>query len=313
MYIYKITNKLNDKCYIGKTCNVNRRFYEHKICKNSSIGSDIIRYGESNFSFDILLRCNQRDASLLESCLIIEYDSINNGYNKILSKIRHNLDFKKAEAIVDSILNNTYIYTTENMNNRSIDNVSVLCLEDDIIFDSIYECRIFYGICSSSHIKEVCEGKRATANGKHFRYVSDDGDICEPTVSVREYKSQIFVEETNCVYDSISEACDSLGLNYQSCKSAISKCLKGQRATAFKYHWRYFDGGEAIASGRVNQHFKKVIIDLNPEYIFNSVKEAAEFIGVTPQMVTHCIRGRCKTAGGYKCNEILSDGTILYN
>lgn len=31
MYIYKITNKLNGKCYIGQSCDIERRFGDLKL------------------------------------------------------------------------------------------------------------------------------------------------------------------------------------------------------------------------------------------------------------------------------------------
>ena len=51
--IYKITNKINKKSYIGQSINPVRRFKEH--CKNSTIiGKAIQSYGIDNFSFEIL-------------------------------------------------------------------------------------------------------------------------------------------------------------------------------------------------------------------------------------------------------------------
>ena len=32
--IYKITNKINNKCYIGQSVNVERRWHEHKTRAN---------------------------------------------------------------------------------------------------------------------------------------------------------------------------------------------------------------------------------------------------------------------------------------
>lgn len=54
--IYKITNKINKKVYIGQSSDPYRRFIEH--CRSSSykslIHDAIMKYGKENFDFEIL-------------------------------------------------------------------------------------------------------------------------------------------------------------------------------------------------------------------------------------------------------------------
>jgi hypothetical protein len=57
--IYKITNIVNGKFYIGSTTRLSARKAEHKYRTknhkgNSAIRSAVIKYGEENFAFDIL-------------------------------------------------------------------------------------------------------------------------------------------------------------------------------------------------------------------------------------------------------------------
>lgn len=66
--IYKITNKVNGKIYIGQSINLNRRISEHKRYKdpNQIIDQAIKKYGKDNFTFDIIEECqleelNQRE------------------------------------------------------------------------------------------------------------------------------------------------------------------------------------------------------------------------------------------------------------
>jgi len=66
-YVYKITNKINDSIYIGKTSNPKIRWYHHKwIAKNPDtkkypIHFAILKYGENNFSFEILYKSETED------------------------------------------------------------------------------------------------------------------------------------------------------------------------------------------------------------------------------------------------------------
>ena len=58
-YIYKITNNINGKCYIGQTVNYERRFREHKNCgygndDNNLLHKAIKKYGKENFSYEVL-------------------------------------------------------------------------------------------------------------------------------------------------------------------------------------------------------------------------------------------------------------------
>lgn len=55
--IYKITNNINGKIYIGQSVHPKQRFSEH-CCRSekytSLIGYAINKYGKENFSFEIL-------------------------------------------------------------------------------------------------------------------------------------------------------------------------------------------------------------------------------------------------------------------
>lgn len=84
-YIYKITNQLNNKCYIGQTTDYKRRFQEHKnlgygVEENKLLYYAIKKYGIENFSFEVIedktSKYNER-----EKYWIQYYDSFENGYN----------------------------------------------------------------------------------------------------------------------------------------------------------------------------------------------------------------------------------------
>ena len=59
MIIYKITNKINDKIYIGQTIrSLEERVKEHKRKKNCSLYKAFNKYGIENFDFEIIEKCN---------------------------------------------------------------------------------------------------------------------------------------------------------------------------------------------------------------------------------------------------------------
>ena len=87
-FIYKITNNLNGKSYIGQTIqNVKERFYQHCAVKcsqavlNMAIHKAINKYGKSNFTVQVIEEVESVYLNDRERYWIKYYNSYNNGYN----------------------------------------------------------------------------------------------------------------------------------------------------------------------------------------------------------------------------------------
>lgn len=86
-FIYKITNKINGKVYIGQTITpIKNRMYKHysqaRNGKNiTGIDAAIKKYGEENFEVEQILECPNEDLDLQEKFYISKYNSFENGYN----------------------------------------------------------------------------------------------------------------------------------------------------------------------------------------------------------------------------------------
>ena len=81
--IYKITNKLNGKVYIGQSVDIDTRWRQHINAKDDMlIHKSIQKYGAENFSFEVLLECPAEMLNDWERDMIALYDCISpNGYN----------------------------------------------------------------------------------------------------------------------------------------------------------------------------------------------------------------------------------------
>jgi group I intron endonuclease len=87
MIIYKITNKITGKCYIGQTIQKferRMRFHCKAYIKNkSAIKNAIMKHGEANFTFEIICSALSKEyLDELEKHFIAYYNSVRpNGYN----------------------------------------------------------------------------------------------------------------------------------------------------------------------------------------------------------------------------------------
>jgi len=85
--IYKITNKINNKVYIGQSKNIKSRIYIHKrdlkLNKhyNPHLQASFNKYGIESFSFETVEICKESQLNNKEIFWIKKYDSFNNGYN----------------------------------------------------------------------------------------------------------------------------------------------------------------------------------------------------------------------------------------
>lgn len=88
-YLYRITNTLNYKVYIGQTINEKRRWQAHSSYAKQNepiqyIHRAMKKYGVENFIYEVIAQClTQEDADETEILLIQQYNSQNkeHGYN----------------------------------------------------------------------------------------------------------------------------------------------------------------------------------------------------------------------------------------
>lgn len=87
-FIYKITNNVNGKVYIGQTIQtIKERFYQHCATKcsdsvlNMAIHRAIKKYGKSNFTIEVIEEVDKDSLNDREKFWIEYYNSYNNGYN----------------------------------------------------------------------------------------------------------------------------------------------------------------------------------------------------------------------------------------
>lgn len=206
-YIYCIKNNINGKCYVGKTLkSPKERFSEHLYDaykpteENRPLYRAIKKYGEDNFSLQILEECADELASEREIWYIKKLKTYAHGYNATIGGDGKQLfDHDVIKAQLEAGLSQKLI--TE-LNGCSIDLVRQIRLENSIpltkirkqpsvvaytedetevgVFISAREAFRFLreiGITDArsdggTHINAVCNGRRKEAYGFKWKYLN---------------------------------------------------------------------------------------------------------------------------------------------
>lgn len=196
--IYKITNIINNKIYIGSSNNVYKRKREHfSSLKNGTHCNIHLQraynfYGKNNFIFEVIEVCDEANLLKTEQNYLDKYfDNGINCYNEnpVANKPpsqKGKVPWNKGKVGIYSQetlqkLSNSkkgFRHTEESKckminiskNKVYITSKKVLCIEKNIIFKSINEAGRITGV-ERKNISQCCNGKRKTAGGYHWQFV----------------------------------------------------------------------------------------------------------------------------------------------
>lgn len=268
-YIYKITNDINNKVYIGQTKNLIKYRWEHHLWKGKHpekpdtdypLYRAMRKYGIIHFSIFEIEEISDEKLNEREQYWIQQYHSyVPNGYNCDLggagaSKFNH-----------QEILN--YFLTTGQKNasktaryfDCSITTVLKILeknnLEGQGHFQPIYQINIDSGEIinefesltaaqeklqiGKTQLWNAINGQAKTAGGYAWCKVQDyDSFILEEHIDNKKIK--ICCKETGQIFESFVAAAKWLKENNYSNNPSIANITKvcnGQRKTAYKFHW----------------------------------------------------------------------------
>ena len=172
-YLYKITNLLNNKNYIGVTNrNPEERFAEHKKPSSKSfIGKAIQSDGIENFSFEILLaNIEDNKISSLEYEYIKKYNSLlPNAYNADLGGV----EYHKHSDYIKQIISEKGM---GNKNSKYVADVLMYDKQGNLLnrFQTAREAARYLGNESKNVGINYClNGKQKTAYGYIWKYDKD--------------------------------------------------------------------------------------------------------------------------------------------
>lgn len=195
-YIYKITNTLNGKIYIGQTSTtIEHRWKQHiqdsKKYKDRPLYRAFNKYGIDVFKIEIIEKCSPEEVNEKECFWITYYNSYHYGYNATLGgegRLKYNYEeignkylelknqaetarfFGCSEDIVrialDALNISRFPMTNEKLKKRVL-MIDKQTNEPIRIFSSVREASkaLTGSIDGNGHIGQVCRGKRKTAYG----------------------------------------------------------------------------------------------------------------------------------------------------
>lgn len=204
-YIYKITNKINQKSYIGKTLGtIKGRFIEHirdsrkERTEKRPLYSAMNKYGVENFSIEEIEQCSYEVVNERETYWIQYYGTFLNGYNATIGGDgNHYADYDLIFSLFQEGKNITEIseitkYCTDTvtlaLSSKGVSDeekqercneskgVKIAKLDKNTgeileVYSSIAQAYRELGKQHSGHIASVCKGKRKSAYGFEWKYI----------------------------------------------------------------------------------------------------------------------------------------------
>ena len=208
MYIYKITNLLNGKIYVGKhTCkNIENLYYGSGV----AIKSAIKKYGKENFKKDVLCFCESEDElNSMEIEWISKLGAFGNGYNMTKGG-EGQLGRKPTDAEIEKARKSRLLFYKNNPDVKArLSNLAQMKVGDK---------NPFYGKkLTKEHIEKLTKARVEAISGEK-----------NPSAT------KVRCKESGVVYSTAKEAAQDVGLKHST---TILKAAKGQRKSAGGFTW----------------------------------------------------------------------------
>lgn len=277
-YIYKITNLINNKIYIGQTrFNVETRFNQHLYEANKGelqypLYQAIRKYGEENFKLDIIEEIDETLLNEREQYWIQYYDSY--------------IKNKKG-----------YNCTYGGEGNITIDKIEVYELWDK-------------GLCVQEIANQLKHDRSAirrilqTYKNYSIEESNKRGDKAQATNRFQSINQYDLKGNYINTYYNMYEAERQTGISSKSIYLGVH--LKQKAVGGFQ--WRFSDDKENLVTDLSNekirkykQKVKQIDIKTNETInIYESVSEANRQTGINQTSIRKVCNNKGKTAGGYK-------------
>jgi len=236
MLIYKITNKINGKIYIGQTTRRLKTRWNGHISKSysktgSPLHAAIKKYKKENFTIEIIKRCSSREELNIEEVrLIQEHNSLApNGYNVLKGGSYHPIkkNRKKQSPEHTQKIREKFLERKEMM--RAFSSKEWVAVSPE---QEIFEIKNLEEFCRNYKLQPSCMVRVANGNSKQHKkwlcyYKEQFSDKFQPlkrkVFRVKDSNENIHEFENPCLY------ADKLGID----RSWFNKVCNG-KAKSYK-------------------------------------------------------------------------------
>lgn len=279
--IYKISNLVNEKIYIGQTTRtLKQRMAEHKSSTDTAIGHAINKYGLENFHTEIVEECETLDElNEREIFWIVHYDCIApKGYNlttggknggtlsaetktkistgnkgkklspetcKRISEskkgVKQSAEVRAKRSAAQKGKPKSEAARAKMREVQTYNRKKNICLETGEVFESILAAGEHYGI-SGGEISDTCNGNRNTAGGLHWSLYEDWLKMDE--ASRTDFLAKLPHRRKKVICIETEKIFSSLREAARSCNGdhkVIDRACKKSTRTAYGHHWKFLN------------------------------------------------------------------------
>lgn len=267
--IYRITNLLNGKCYIGQSIDIEKRWAEHKSiynhprCSNYHIYKAFRKYGIENFSFSVVEECEQSLLNEREKFWIQHFNSFEHGYNMTIGG------------------NGTELISRSDVYDLWDDGFSVADIASQMDCSPVTISKIIRGYDKYDKAESIRRGK-LWHRKPVVQYKLDGSHICE--------------------FESISSASNSTGVSSDS----ISACCNRRLKSAGGYLWSFNTKNDVERyEDTVQSHSirRKSVLQytIENEFVgkYENISDAQRQTGVGRLTISRVCNGVQKYGGGF--------------
>ena len=285
-YIYKATNKINGKSYVGQTCDFHSRVWQHQRCyekEDCDFHRAIKEFGFDNFSWEIIETCESEDrACELEKYYIEKFNTYRDGYN--MTKGGKGAPYHNARAVVLLTLDGQYIKRYDSAMDAEIDGFH----NADVLLN--------------------CKGKRRQTKGYMFMFEDEYESNGAKTYRKPEPNGMRSIVqcdmEGNFIqkFKSLQEAASITGTNRTTISGVLSNTYKSANGYIFVYEEDFPIKDLSIYKKRKKGRKIAQVDAKSGEIIrvFDRISEAGEYLGVNYKAIHKVIDKEGRTAYGYK-------------
>ena len=284
-YIYKATNRINGKAYVGQTNNWRSRIWQHMRCyeKENCLFHDAIKkYGFDSFEWELLETCNDRKRAIdLEKYYIELYDTYKNGYNENKGGVGgHN-----AKSVVCLDKNGNFL--------KRYDSAADAERQDGFTNTTVLQCCKNQAQKCKEHLFMF---ESEYLNGKSKRYEKPES-VCNKAVIQCDSNGKFIAR-----FKSLTEAAQKTGTNRTTISGVLSNTYKLANGYIFVYE-NNFPIKDLSLYKQKKKGIKVSQIDTKTGEIintFNSVADAGRELGVNHKSIYKTIDKEDRTEYGFK-------------